>query len=67
LNRNNWNFYYRKQCYFVNNASMDWKVLRLVYIYGITFDITGSKKWRDEGATLFAVRVDGVVSPCNIV
>ncbi|EKD71520.1 MAG: hypothetical protein ACD_46C00172G0001, partial [uncultured bacterium] len=27
----------------------------------ITLAITGSKKWRDEGATLLAVRVDGVV------
>jgi len=27
----------------------------------LTFAITGSKKWGDEGAPLFTVRVDGVV------
>ena len=36
-------------------------ILTLFISSGLTFAITGSKKQSDEGAPLFAARVDGVV------
>jgi hypothetical protein len=35
------------------------KLMQFV-VLGITIAITGSKNWRDEGATPLAVRVNGV-------
>ena len=39
------------------------KYLMFIGTESLTPRITGSKKQSDEGATLFAVRVDGVVMP----
>jgi len=36
-----------------------------VHVFAPTFAITGNEKRGDEGATLFAVRVDGVVGRLN--
>jgi len=43
------------------HPTTEYALSALSYIFSLTFAITGSEKRGDEGAPLFAVRVDGVV------